>query len=568
MARVLVLESSLITKAARVGRIVGLALVLGSVGACVAEETPPEAAGSSTWFDRVVQDARARAQAPYRPPARVVTPEVAGLTYAQMRGIRFRARESVWRGEGPFELQLFHPGGGFDTPVRIHLVEDDTARSLSFDRALFDYGDEVEGMTLDLPPEAGYAGLRILAPMNHPGRMDEVASFLGASYFRLVGPHQVYGLSSRGVAVNVADPAGEEFPDFVAFWVVKPAPADTALTFFGLLDGPSVAGAYRFVLTPGRPGPRTAGGEEGGVGDAGDAPGTRGTVLQVEARLFARAEVRRLGVAPLTSMYLHGTFRPGGEDDVRPRVHDSEGLLMETGKGEWIWRPLTNGVAHRVTSLRDVAPRGFGLAQRDRAFSSYLDLEAEYHRRPSQWVAMGEGDWGAGGVELVEFPTVSEFNDNVVAYWSPDEALPAGEERSYRYRLVTFGSRLEGGDFPGGTIRGQAPAQVTRTRIGWDGLPGQVDPPPRTRRRVLVDFHGGPLAGAGPGDPVEADLTTTAGEVGDLRVFPLPGGGWRATFSIQAPAEGGADMRLFLRNGEEVLTETWSYLLREPGHVR
>ncbi|HSG46328.1 MAG TPA: glucan biosynthesis protein, partial [Longimicrobiales bacterium] len=287
MALFLVLESSLFTKAARVGGIACLALVLGLVGACVEEETPPEAPGSSNWYERVTREARTRAQAPYRPPVPVVTPSVAGLTYAQMRGIRYRAREAVWRGQAPFELQLFHPGGGFDTPVRIHLVEGDTARLLPFEAERFDYGDEVEGMQLGLPAEAGYAGFRVLAPMNDPDRMDEVVSFLGASYFRLVGPLQVYGLSSRGLAVNVADPAGEEFPAFVAFWVVAPAPADTSLTFFGLLDGPSVAGAYRFELTPGVP-------SADATGDAAGPDGHRGTVLEVEARLFAREAIRKL----------------------------------------------------------------------------------------------------------------------------------------------------------------------------------------------------------------------------------------------------------------------------------
>ncbi|HSG50011.1 MAG TPA: glucan biosynthesis protein, partial [Longimicrobiales bacterium] len=214
-----------------------------------------------------------------------------------------------------------------------------------------------------------------------------------------------------------------------------------------------------------------------------------------------------------------------------------------------------------------VEPRGFGLAQRDRAFDSYLDLEALYHRRPSQWVVPGDGDWGAGGVELVELPTRSEFNDNVVAYWSPDGGLAAGEARTYRYRLVTFESSLEGGVHPGGPLRGHPLARVIRTRIGWDGLPGEADPPPRRQRRVVVDFQGGPLSGMSPGETVQADLTTSAGEVTDLRVLPLPDGGWRATFALRAPPDRGADMRLFLRHGEEVLTETWSYLL-EPDHVR
>ncbi|UCC26634.1 MAG: glucan biosynthesis protein [Gemmatimonadales bacterium] len=550
------------------------ALALGLATACSQDSlSPPDATYDGVWQE-VVRQARERARAPFRAPDSTLSRNAANLSYGQMRGIRFRSDGAAWRDEASFQLQFFHPGGAFRTPVRIHLVEDDSVRPLPFDPALFHFGDEVAGLDLTLPPEAGYAGFRILHPMNDRARWDEVVSFLGASYFRLLGPEQVYGLSSRGLAVNVADPEGEEFPDFVAFWLVKPAPGDRSMTFFGLLDGPSVSGAYRFRLTPGTPSGIESKAGSSPPGDpearAGAAAGGRsgddgaGTVLAVEARLFARRDVRKLGVAALTSMYLHGTFRSGGDDDFRPRVHDSEGLLMHTGRGEWIWRPLTNGASLRVTSLRDEAPGGFGLAQRERRFESYLDLEALYHRRPSQWVAVDGGDWGSGGVELVEFPTASEFNDNIVAYWSPDGAMKEGEERTFRYRLVTFRERFEGGSLPGGDLEGQSLGQVVRTRIGWDGLPGQSDPAPRSQRRVVVDFQGGPLERLGPTDSVEAVVQTSSGTISELLVLPTPGGGRRATFSLRPRSGKGADIRLYLRRAGEVVTETWSYLW-EPG---
>lgn len=515
------------------------ALLVAAAAACAEGERPPESPVSSTLALQVEARARALAAAPYVPPEPRVTPAVETLSYAELRGIGFRREAAIWRGEAPFELQLFHPGGGFVTPVRIHLLEGGRSRTLAFDPSLFTYGDEVEGMDLSLPPEAGFPGFRILFPMNDPGRMDEVAVFLGASYFRLLGPGQVYGLSSRGIALEVAGPDGEEFPDFVEFWIEKPAPGDTSLIFHALLDGPSVAGAYRFRLTPGAASP-----------EADAAVRSGGTELEVEARLFGRAPVIRLGVAPLTSMYLHGTFRPGGDDDFRPRVHDSEGLLMETGRGEWIWRPLTNRRGVRITSLRDVDPAGFGLAQRTRDFGAYLDLEARYDLRPSHWV-IPEGPWGSGGVELVEFPTNSEFNDNVVAYWAPDGGLRAGEERTYHYRLFTFDGRL-----PAETL-----GRVVRTAVGWDRLPGQTDPPPRTRRRVALDFAGGELQRLGGAQSVEAVVEASAGAVSEVLVLPLPGGGRRATFSVDLPAAGGTDLRVHLRAGEDVVTETWSYLL-------
>ncbi len=495
-----------------------------------------------------MERARALAEAPYTPRPSLVSSTVADLSYGQMRGISCRRDSAVWRGEGPFELQFFHPGGGNDLPVRIHLVQDGVSTVRPFRAEDFRYGDEVQGVDVSVPPEAGYAGFRVLHPLNDPDRMDEVVSFLGASYFRLLGPGQVYGLSSRGIAVDVAQPGGEEFPDFVEFWVRRPEPGDTALLFHGLLDGPSLSGAYHFRLVP------------------GDRENGRGTLLSVEAHLFARRTIGKLGVAPLTSMYLHGTFRPGGEDDFRPRVHDSQGLLMHTFGGEWIWRPLTNGTALRATSLRDVDPVGFGLVQRDRDFGHYLDLETRYDRRPSQWVSV-EGEWGGGGVELIEIPTESEFNDNIVAYWAPDGGISPGDPKRYRYHLVTFDDRLGDRRLPEGGVEGESLARVIRTRIGWDALPGQVDPPPRSHRRVVVDFAGGDLDRIPASVSLEAAVATSSGTLRDIRVLSLPGGGARVTFGLTPEGSAPADLRLSLRAGDSVVSETWSYLW-DPEHAR
>ena len=238
-------------------------------------------------------------------------------------------------------------------------------------------------------------------------------------------------------------------------------------------------------------------------------------------------------------------------DDFRPQVHDSDGLLMHTGAGEWIWRPLSNGPGLQVTSLRDVNPRGFGLVQRDRDFASYLDLEANYHRRPSEWVALGEGDWGSGGVELLVIPTNSEFNDNIAAYWVPDRPFMAGEERRYQYRLMTFDGRFEA----------QTLGQVERARIGWDALPGQSDPPPSSQRRFIVDFAGGEMTSLEGTEPVEARLEASAGQTSDLVVQPLPDGqGWRVAFRLAPAGNQPADMRLYLMLDGRPLTETWSYV--------
>ena len=242
--------------------------------------------------------------------------------------------------------------------------------------------------------------------------MDELGAFLGASYFRVLGAGQEYGLSARGLAIDPAVDGPEEFPAFREYWIEQPAPGADSLTIHALLEGPSVTGAYTFRLRPGSP-----------------------TLLHVDARLFARRDIRKLGVAPMSSMFLHAPGHGPPHDDFRPRIHDSDGLQMLTGRGEWIWRPLGNGPGLHVTSLRDEAPQGFGLFQRAREFGDFLDLEARYHLRPSYWMEIQDGDWGTGGVELMEIPTDSEFSDNIAAYWVPDPSARAksgGSPTSWR----------------------------------------------------------------------------------------------------------------------------------------
>lgn len=494
----------------------------------------------ATLGEHVEARARALAESLYSPPDTVLPRSLAELEYSEYQDLRFRPEAALWRGESPFELQFFHRGFLFPERVAIHVVDGEEGAPVPYVPSWFQFGEQVASMQDELPAGLGYAGFRVHYPLNDPGIKDEVAVFLGASYFRLLGPGQVHGLSGRGIAVNTVGADREEFPDFREFWLVRPAPGDSTLVFHALLDGPSIAGAYRFEL----------------------APGPESTTLAVEARLFARQDIPTLGVAPLTSMFLYGP-NPGGEyDDVRPRVHDSDGLMMHTSRDEWIWRPLSNRPALQVTSLQDVDPRGFGLAQRERDFEHYLDLEARYHLRPSQWVSTGEA-WGPGGVQLVEITGLSEFGDNIVAYWLPSQPFRRGDERRYSYTIHTFDHRL-----PQQTL-----AQVERTVIGWDALPGQGDPPPRSRRRFVVDFvpggPGGPGGSGGPGGPggtagstapVEAVLRTSSGTVSDVRVLPLPGSGWRATFRLEPEGTLPADLLLHLVQGEVLLSETWSYL--------
>lgn len=478
-------------------------------------------------FQRIEERARAMAGERFQPADATVPEALRTIDYQQYRAIRFDPRQALWRGQSLFEIQLFHAGFLYQQPVRLNLVEDNRVTELPFRRELFRYDGPAAELSKVTSDNIGYAGFRVHYPLNTAEHNDEFLVFQGASYFRLVGPGQAYGLSARGLAVDTAEPRGEEFPIFREFWLFRPQPEEPRLRIFALLDSPSVAGAYWIEVAPGAP-----------------------TGMRVDARLFARKDIGKLGIAPLTSMFHHGENATRFVDDFRPEVHDSDGLQILTGKGEWIWRPLNNPRALRVSAMLDDNPAGFGLLQRDRRFDHYQDLEAAYQRRPGIWITP-EHNWGAGRVELVEIPTDSEVNDNIVAYWVPETPLKAGESRRFAYQLRTVDT----------AVPEHALAAVWRTRIGWAAVPGEAHPPPRAVRQFVVDFQGGELPSLGARAPIKPVLSHPVGEVRDLHVHQLPDGKtWRVSFKLDPQGHDVVDMRLHLALRDQRLSEVWSYL--------
>jgi glucans biosynthesis protein len=251
----------------------------------------------------------------------------------------------------------------------------------------------------------------VLYPINKADKQDEIMTMLGASYFRVVGKGHVYGLSARGMAIDTALPSGEEFPRFREFWIQQPKPGDKHLVIFALLDSPRATGAYRLTLRPGSD-----------------------TIVDVKAQMFLRDKVGKLGIAPLTSMYLFGANQPSKVLNYRRELHDSSGLAIHAGNGEWIWRPLNNPKHLAVSNFSVENPRGFGLLQRGRDFSHYEDLDDRYDKRPSAWIEP-KGDWGKGTVDLVEIPTADETNDNIVAFWNPEKLPEPGQPLDVAYRM-------------------------------------------------------------------------------------------------------------------------------------
>ncbi len=106
---------------------------------------------------------------------------------------------------------------------------------------------------------------------------------------------------------------------------------------------------------------------------------------------------------------------------------------MLTGKDEWLWRPVSNREDLQFSSFVDANPKGFGLLLRNRDVADYQDDDQHWERRPSLWIEP-LGDWGEGAVQLVEIPSESENNENIVAYWRPKPPLVGGGQATFAYR--------------------------------------------------------------------------------------------------------------------------------------
>ena len=494
--------------------LIGLALCL-----CLVEAIAATAFG----FDDVTALARGIAAKPYKAPPDRLPPELRDLDYDALRDIRFKPEEALWRAERlPFELMFLHLGRGLRDPVAVNTIEQGAVHPVAFDPEHFSYGrNRVDTQKLK---DIGFAGFRVHFPINGPTYKDEILVFAGASYFRALGKNQIYGLSARGLAVDTAGPGGEEFPRFSEFWIEKPKRGANSLTIYALLDSRRLAGAYRFIVTPGID-----------------------TVMQVTARVFPREAIAKIGIAPLTSMYTFGENQPG-RDDYRPEVHDSDGLSIETGTGEWIWRPLVNPRRLLVTSFTATNPRGFGLMQRDRQASNYEDPESLFERRPSVWVEP-VGAWDAGRVELVQIPSPDETNDNIVAYWVPGQPTVAGKPVEFAYRLRW---QMQG-PVPSGT------AWVVQTRRGR-GYVKQAD----GDINFIVDFDGPVLRALGAEPKLEPIVSVDSNA--DLREKNLyrnqVRGAGRMTVRVKrADPSKPVEMRAFIAQDGKSLSETWSYIL-------
>ena len=449
----------------------------------------------------VAKKAEERAHKPFRSP-RADLPAVLrqeNLDYDKYREIEFRHEKALWTEEElPFRVEFFHPGYLYQEPVHVNEFTLTHAQSIRFVQDFFNY--RALHIQNQIPADTGYAGFRVLSPLNKPDKWDELGSFMGASYFRLLGKDQYYGQSARGLAVDCGEPdRPEEFPIFTDWWLGKPSRGDNQLRLYAILDSVSCVGAYEFLIQPGET-----------------------TVVEVEAVLYFRetnivhaADAQRkplatVGLAPLTSMFWFGKNSERKFDDYRP-----EGLL-----------------------------------QRERDFACYQDIFNHYNLVPSVWV-QPRGNWGEGDVHLVELSTQYEGMDNVVAFWDPKTKPKPMEPYPFAYTLSWTRER--------DTRLSQN--RVVATRIGADPRdPGkrQIVVDFEGPRLVGIPENDPPQAIASCSDnALISENQIFANPVNHswrviLKLQPKP--------ENKDPV----DLRCTLKVGGEAVSETWTYLWSPP----
>lgn len=452
----------------------------------------------------LLDTARRMATEPYVAPTGVLPPPFDDLNYNSYRGIRPMPGVAALLPQGEnFALDLMPPGFYFTEPIDVEREIDGVMQAQPFSPALFDFDDRYFSEIPASSPGGGFSGARIRYPINAPDRLDEIAVFQGASYFRAIGESMVYGLSARAVALGTGGAEPEEFPRITLLRVHDAEGGQIQVE--GLIDSPSLTGYLDLLVRPGAD-----------------------TVMDAAMTVFPRVQLDTIGVAPLTSMYLKGPMHAAVSDDFRPHVHDSDVLFIENGGGEQLWRPIANPTRVETSSFSDRGPGRFGLYQTARTYEDFEDTEARYQDRPSAYITP-KGDWGEGAVMLVEIPTGTEFLDNIVAFWRPAAPLLAGGEYRYDYQLTWTRSPPP--------QNGNAPILQSRSGREHD-QPGA--------RRFIVDFET-PPEGLSP--DISVFGTEDVEALFGASLFALPDGrGTRVTFLLRPGESEALELRLVLRD--------------------
>jgi periplasmic glucans biosynthesis protein len=468
--------------------------------------------GQPFEFSKLQAVARILAQRPYQPPVNDLPAAFGNMPYDQYVTIRAQPQAVLWANENRgFTVEPLHRGYAFLPATQLFTIEDGVVRRVAFDSGKFDYG------RVTPPPvglDLGFSGFRLAFGQE---RTQLVSIFQGPSFYRALALGQNFGAIARGIILKPGDQKGEEVPQVRGYWLERPPQGADTLIINVLYDAESVTVAARMTVRPGEM-----------------------TLIDHETSIFARQAIEHFGVGCVMASYLYAPQSRRQFDEVRPAVHEASGLQMVTGAGEAIYRPLSNPAVLQVSAFVDDNPKGFGLVQRDRDPAHFMDDDQRFERRPSVWVEP-LGEWGPGTVQLLEIPSDSEVNDNVISYWRPRRGLAAGAEMTVGYR-----------QYWGWTPPHRMPlAHVIRIRQGRVGQQGR-------RRRFVLDFHGDDLADAAIVAGLKPLVSATPGTIQNVRLSPFPEiRQARVSFDLDPGAEVLSELRLVLESGGRPVTETW-----------
>jgi glucans biosynthesis protein len=462
--------------------------------------------------DTVLGAAVQLASQPFKAPEAPLPSLFSSLNFEQYASIRRVPGTAIWADDKiGFSLEPLHRGFVYTTPVAINIVENGLSQKVVYDPADFDFGKLQAPAAMG---DLGFSGLRILKASDEG--FQDAAIFQGASFYRSRARGQNFGVTARGLAIRTGDDPGEEFPLFREFWVEKPTPASGALTMYALLDSASVTGVFRFTIRP-----------------------NETTIIDTEMTLIARVATDKLGVGAMAAAYLFSGLDHRRTNDWRAAVYEATGLQVLSGKGEWLWRPVSNRETLQVSAFADVNPRGFGLLQRSRSFEAFYDDEGRWELRPTLWIEP-IGDWGEGDLRLLEIPTASENNANILAQWRPKAGFAAGTTQSLAYR-----------QFWCWTPPSRPPlATCVSSRSGKMGA----------YQRFAVEMAGDAFADAQKAASATADIHANPGKIVWSRLYPYNyRRSVRVVFDLDPGSETYSEVRLTLNLDNQAASETWLY---------
>lgn len=490
----------------------------GALGA-QAQTATPQGIAVQVPFSAADVDARARvlATVPYDPPKPASLGDLANAPQEAAAAIRYRPEEWLWaRDDLGYVIEPLHRNWKQPGEVELHIVNGGVVSRLAYDPSMFDFGK------LKPPPASarlGFTGF-LVHQRDSDGRLYPVASFYNAAVLSAIARNQEWGAISRLLTVRSADQKAE-VPLIRGIWIERPSPPASALVMHALVDTPSLTGAFHFTLR-----------------------GQNAVLIDTECTIFARRDIEHFGLSPIYATHLIGPLGPRVEDDVRPAVYEVTGVQMLSGRDEWIWRPVTNRERLQSSAFVDRDPKGFGLIQRDRSFTTFLDDEHAWQRRPSVWIEP-IGGWGRGEVTLLEIPAAASSNKNIACYWRPKSRLTAGSETQFAYRQFWSWRPPERPDV----------AIVTRSRMGRS--PG---PTSQQRRRFLVQFSGSHLKDPAKVSTIVPNLWASAGKIASVHTYRDPEDGEiRIVFDLALNGEQLVELRLVLEQENRPISETWLY---------